>query len=78
MSEIVERETAVDKFVRGFGLQGGGSAQDGDKRCPYMKNYEESLSKIKIAGPWEFFITSVLLSLFPIMKNKVPHLIKKC
>ena len=53
----VDEQSRSDKFVRGFGFQGGagrGGSRAAANRAEYGADFKESLFR---PGPWEFFIT---------------------
>ena len=53
----IDEESKTDKFVRGFGYQGGGGrggSRAAANRAEYGGTYKDSLFK---PGPWEFMIT---------------------
>ena len=53
----IDEASATDKFVRGFGFQGGagrGGAREQANRAEFGAQYKDNLVK---PGPWEFFIT---------------------
>lgn len=67
----IDEKTKSDKFVRGFGYQGGAYRKgwgDGANRPGFGADFKDSL--IKDAGPWEFFITGFAECL-PYHDNKV-------
>lgn len=67
----INEQTKSDKFVRGFGFQGGAYRKgwgDGANRNGFGADFKDSL--INNAGPWEFFITGFSECL-PYHDNKV-------
>lgn len=67
----INEQTKSDKFVRGFGYQGGAFRQGwgrGGNFDGFGANMKDAL--IKDAGPWEFFITGFAECL-PYHENKV-------
>ena len=66
----VDQQSKSDKFLRGFGFQGGGGRagiQEAANRAEYGADYKDSILK---PGPWEFFITGFAECL-PYHENKV-------
>ena len=66
----VNEQTKSDKFVRGFGFQGGGGRagiQVAANLEDFGASYKDSILK---PGPWEFFITGFAECL-PYHENKV-------
>ncbi|WP_019668861.1 GMC oxidoreductase [Eudoraea adriatica] len=66
----IDEKTKTDKFVRGFGYQGGGSRSNwsaGANQEQFGGEFKDSLMK---PGPWEFFITGFAECL-PYHENKV-------
>ena len=66
----IDKESQSDKFVRGFGYQGGagrGGAREAANQPEYGATFKDNLVK---PGPWEFFITGFSESL-PRHENKV-------
>lgn len=66
----VDAQTKSDKFLRGFGYQGGGGragAQAAANREEFGADFKDSILK---PGPWEFFITGFAECL-PYHENKV-------
>ena len=66
----IDEKTKTDKFVRGFGYQGGGGRSNwsaGANQEQFGGDFKDSLIK---PGPWEFFITGFAECL-PYHENKV-------
>jgi choline dehydrogenase-like flavoprotein len=66
----IDEKTKTDKFVRGFGYQGGGGRANwgaGANQEQFGAEFKDSLMK---PGPWEFFITGFAECL-PYHENKV-------
>lgn len=66
----IDEQSKSDKFLRGFGYQGGGSrlgATAAANREEFGADYKDSILK---PGPWEFFITGFAECL-PYHENKV-------
>ena len=66
----IDEKTKTDKFVRGFGYQGGGGRSNwgaGANLEQFGGDFKDSLMK---PGPWEFFITGFAECL-PYHENKV-------
>lgn len=66
----IDEKTKTDKFVRGFGYQGGGGRSNwsaGANQEQFGGDFKDSLMK---PGPWEFFITGFAECL-PYHENKV-------
>ena len=66
----VDKASTTDKFIRGFGFQGGAGRQGSREqanRAEFGANYKDNLTK---PGPWEFFITGFSESL-PRHSNQV-------
>ena len=66
----IDEKTKTDKFVRGFGYQGGGGRGNwsaGANQEQFGAEFKDSLMK---PGPWEFFITGFAECL-PYHENKV-------
>lgn len=66
----IDEKTKSDKFLRGFGFQGGGGragVQAAANREEFGADYKDSILK---PGPWEFFITGFAECL-PYHENKV-------
>ncbi len=66
----IDEKTKSDKFLRGFGFQGGGGRggiQEAANREDFGTGYKDSILK---PGPWEFFITGFAECL-PYHDNKV-------
>lgn len=66
----IDEQSKSDKFVRGFGFQGGAGragAQAAANRPEFGADYKDSILK---PGPWEFFITGFAECL-PYHENKV-------
>ena len=66
----IDEKTTSDKFLRGFGFQGGGGRagiQEAANREGFGADYKDSILK---PGPWEFFITGFSECL-PYHDNKV-------
>jgi choline dehydrogenase-like flavoprotein len=66
----LDEQTKSDKFVRGFGYQGGGSRANWDagaNMAAYGAEFKDGLMK---PGPWEFFITGFAECL-PYHENQV-------
>ena len=66
----LNKETKSDKFLRGFGYQGGGGRagnREAANREEFGADYKDSILK---PGPWEFFITGFSECL-PYHENKV-------
>ena len=66
----IDAQSKSDKFLRGFGFQGGGgraSAQAAANREEFGADFKDNMLK---PGPWEFFITGFAECL-PYHENKV-------
>ncbi|RPG32652.1 GMC oxidoreductase [Flagellimonas sp.] len=66
----IDESSKTDKFLRGFGYQGGGyrmGNSEAANRKEFGGNYKDSIMK---PGPWEFFITGFAECL-PYHDNKV-------
>jgi choline dehydrogenase-like flavoprotein len=66
----IDEKTKTDKFLRGFGYQGGGGRSNwsaGANQEQFGGEFKDSLMK---PGPWEFFITGFAECL-PYHENKV-------
>jgi choline dehydrogenase-like flavoprotein len=66
----INEKTKTDKFVRGFGFQGGAGRSNwsaGENQEDFGGDFKDSLMK---PGPWEFFITGFAECL-PYHDNKV-------
>jgi choline dehydrogenase-like flavoprotein len=66
----IDKKSRTDKFVRGFGFQGGagrGGARDAANAPEFGAAFKDNLVK---PGPWEFFITGFSESL-PRHENRV-------
>ncbi|CAH1000674.1 2-methyl-1,2-propanediol dehydrogenase [Neolewinella maritima] len=63
----VDEQSRSDKFVRGFGFQGGGGRTGNNNLEGHGADYKEKLLQ---PGPWEFFITGFAECL-PYHSNKV-------
>ncbi len=66
----LDEETKTDKFVRGFGFQGGGGRGNwstGANQEDFGRDFKDRMMK---PGPWEFFITGFAECL-PYHENKV-------
>jgi choline dehydrogenase-like flavoprotein len=66
----IDEKSKTDKFVRGFGFQGGagrGGARDAANAPEFGADFKDNLVK---PGPWEFFITGFSESL-PRHENRV-------
>ena len=66
----IDEQSQSDKFVRGFGYQGGagrGGAREAANQAEYGATFKDNLTK---PGPWEFFITGFSESL-PRHENRV-------
>ncbi len=66
----IDEQSKSDKFVRGFGFQGGAGragAQAAANRAEFGADFKDSILK---PGPWEFFITGFAECL-PYHENKV-------
>lgn len=66
----IDEKSTSDKFLRGFGYQGGGGragARAAANKEEFGANYKDNLLK---PGPWEFFITGFAECL-PYHENKV-------
>ena len=66
----IDKQSTSDKFLRGFGFQGGAGRAGGTaaaNREEFGANFKDSLHK---PGPWEFFITGFAECL-PYHENKV-------
>lgn len=66
----IDETTKTDKFVRGFGYQGGGSRSNWSAGANLEQFGEEFKDSLMKPGPWEFFITGFAECL-PYHENKV-------
>lgn len=66
----INEETRTDKFVRGFGFQGGGSRQSWSASANIEDFGADFKDRAMRPGPWEFFITGFAECL-PYHENKV-------
>lgn len=66
----IDRETQTDKFLRGFGYQGGGGRAGWDAGANIEEFGADFKDRLMKPGPWEFFITGFGECL-PYHENKV-------